>query len=332
MAEAYGYNITDLTDLERAQYAALAELGFATVSKMQAAVSSNPRHSVLMTRGNSMSFTASAGIDTAVTTAYVEGAAVTATTPTDSQVNVKWNTYPKSVQIDQSSEQASAIELVNSSLQLLVRSAARTYDYVCGAVLQDATNYDTVGQSVRTSLTASNVLTKSAVAQALAFLQGNEAPGFIVPGIGEVYLAFAHPHVLADLKGEASGLFVGGENVNSIPYQHGTFQVSGGFLWIPTATAALLEADGGVSPVDAYDVLFVADESVAMTKAPVAFQPGCLDVAIAPDRSMIGRVSFPGTNAGIIKEVSMIANIGFGIINQNGVYRWECASAFGANS
>lgn len=338
MAETYGFNVTDLSDLLQGQYSQAAILGFQQTAVWQAALAAE--YVKTLERTNSITFTKPGGF-TMATSAYTPGAALAYTTPTETQVAAAWSTYYKAVQIDQTSQQSSVIELVNMSLTKWVRTARENYEYLAAVAAgagTDTDQIDYVGQDARAELESTDILTQAYIKKGVARLRKNGAPPFTIPGLpGPVYIGFIHPDVAYDLKGESTGIFEGSLNVNGSNYQLQALGVHCGVLWFETpsgnaTTSGLIVADGGSSNVDAYKTIIVADESFGFVDCPVAAALNVLDIALNPTRSMVGRITNPGNNLGIIKEVGFIANIGFKIIEEGGIYRIESASSLGDNT
>lgn len=329
-------NLTTLTDLDRARYEEAALLAYAERRKWGIAISPEWHKSLVGSRSHV--FTVLSGFN-GVASVSNPGSDWSDTSITDSQSTVAWRTYPASVKIDQATQQGSAVELLNASLAGMAQTAGLTFDHLAAtaAVAANATDTDGycfVGQTARASIAAGDVLTLPYAMRAHARLSAAGAPPFVIPGIGQVYLAMVHPHVAYDLKSAATAptVFSGPTYVNAGNVSLNVIGVAGGFLWVESAASALVSADAGAGNVDVYSTIFLADGALGMVSAPVADQPGCLDVALTDDRSVIGRISYPGTNLGVVKQVGTISNIGFGAIRAEGVYRVESASALGSNS
>lgn len=342
MAETYGFNITDLSDLDQAAFSEIANLGFRNTAVWRAGVSTSRDHSVRMPRGQKTVTVTKPGGFTIPTSAYTPGAAMSYTTPTETQVSMAWATYPAAVQIDQTSQRAGIIDLVGTSIAKWVRVARETYEYVAATAAVAGTDTDQiayVGQSARASIEATDTITKAYVDKAVAQLRANSAPPFFIPGLpGPVYIGFIHPHVAYDLKAESSGIMTGPVNVDGPNYRLNALGVHCGVLWFETPSgtpsqSAVLAADAGSSNVDVYKTVIVADESFGYCNSMVE-QAGAVarDIRIDEDGAIVGRITQPGTNLGLITEVGFIANIGFKILEEEGIYRIESASSLGANT
>ena len=333
MATIAEYSVAGLSDLDQARYEESANLGFYEASQWAAVVAA--LYTKLLPRGSrSHTFTKPAGITDPVTSAMTIGDDFSYTTPTETQATLTWSPYPKAVRIDQASEHASVIELINSSMTQIVRCAGGTFDYLAATAAIASTTSGTfrhVGQSAEASITATDTMTLSEARRAHRWLTKASAPKFLT-SVGPRYVALVHPDVAFDLKEESSGIFEGSIAVNAGNYRLNVLGDAAGFLWIETSTSAILNADAGSGAVDVYYTMFMGDEALGLVKGPVAQTKGVDDIAIMPDRSMIGRVSHPQGHLAIVKEVGMIANLGFGLVNPEGTYRAGSASSLGANT
>lgn len=338
MAETYGFNVTDLSDLAQAQFSEAAILGFQQSAVWAAAIA--PQYRQVLERTTSVTLTKPGGFSIP-TSAYTPGAAFSYTTPTETQVTMTWATHQAAVQIDQTSQKSAIIELVNMSLTKWVRVARETFEYLAATAAVAGTDTDQiayVGQTARASIEATDTITKAYVEKGVARLRKNGAPPFMIPGLpGPVYLGFIHPDVAYDLKAESNGFMTGPLNVDGPNYRLNALGVHGGVLWFETpsgnaSTSGTLAADAGSSNVDVYKTVIVADESFGFVHSPVAPADGVRDIRINPEGSMVGRITNPGTNLGIIKEVGFIGNIGFKIVEEGGIYRIESSSSLGANT
>lgn len=331
------YNINTLSDLDQARFSEAAILGFKQAAVWRPAIAEG--YDELLLRTRSQTYTKPGGF-ALQTTATTPGADFSYTTPSETQVTNTWATYERAVRIDQASQQGAVIELVNSSLTKWIRAASETFEYLAAtAAIAGATagQYHYVGQTARASITASDTITLTDLRKAHAKLSKNGAPKFLIPGVGAVYLGFIHPDCAFDLKEESSGIFEGAINVNAENYQLNALGVAAGILWFETpsgnaSTSATLIADGGSGAVDVYCTVVVADESFGRVYSPVASNQFAQDINLDEAGSIIGRITQPGTNLGTVKEVGMIANIGFKIIEEEGIYRIESASSLGANT
>jgi N4-gp56 family major capsid protein len=332
------FNINGLSDLDQARFSEAAILGFSQTAVWLAAIAR--QYDEVLVRTRSQTYTKPAGF-ALQTTATTPGADFSYTTPTETQVTNTWATYERAVRVDQASQQGSIIELIDMSLTKWVRAAVETFEYLAATAASASTDTDQlhyVGQTARASITATDILTLSDIRKGVARLSKTGAPKFMIPGVpGPVYLGFIHPDVAHDLKAESSGVFEGAINVNASNYQLHSIGVAAGVLWFEApsgnaTTSGVLNADAGAGVVDVYYTLIVGDESFGRVASPVASQPNCQDISIVPDGSMIGRISYPGTNLGTVKEAGFIGNIGFKIIEDAGIYRIESASSLGANT
>jgi N4-gp56 family major capsid protein len=328
------YSITGLTDLEQHRFLERAELGFAEASKWSIAVSDRLRQTLL--RGKTAVYSTPVGIATAVTSATNPGADFSFTTPTETQAEVTALQYLKAVRVDQFSQQAAVIELIDTSLAQIVQCAAGTFDYLAAtAAIASATSgtYHSVGHAAESDVTASDILTLAEARKAHTKLIKASAPPVNVPGYGPVYLAMVHPDVAYDLKSaSSSSIFEGAANVNAPNYIGNVLGMAAGFLWIETGTSAILNADAGAAAVDVYYTMFMGADALGMVEIPVASNPLATDQPLNAARSMVARVSYPGQNLGIVKEIGLVANIGFGLVHPQATYRIGSASSIGANT
>lgn len=332
------YNINTLSDLDQARFSEAAILGFQQAAVWQPAIAE--QYDELLLRTRSQTYTKPGGF-ALQTTATTPGADFSYTTPSETQVTNTWATYERAVRIDQASQQGAVIELVKSSLSKWVRAASETFQYLAGTAAIAGTDTDQihyVGQTARASITATDTLTLTDLRKAHARLTKTGAPKFLVDGISSpVYLGFIHPDCAHDLKEEATGIFEGAINVNAGNYQLNALGVAAGILWFETpsgnaTTSATLLADAGSGNVDVYCTVIVADESFGRVYSPVAKNQFAQDISLDNSGSIIGRITQPGTNLGTVKEVGTIMNVGFKIIEEEGIYRIESASSLGANT
>jgi N4-gp56 family major capsid protein len=327
------FSISGLTDLDQKRYLEAAIYGFAEQSRWDIAISTDMERRKLVTQGRQVTFTKFAGIDSAVTSARTPGSDFTYTTPTETQIDAAWSPYSKAVRIDDASSVGSVVELIDSSMKQIMQSATGTFDYLAATAAIACTNVYRMGRSDDASIVATDILTLSASRRAFAALQTAKAPKFNIPGIGPTYLAYVHPHVAFDLKEQSSGIFSGAVNVNAPNYMGNVLGVAAGFLWIETdSQGATLSADAGSGAVDVYSTIFLADWTLGMVSAPVPQQPGCVDISLSPDRSIVARVAFPHANLGMVKEVGFHMYKGFKLIENNGCYKINSASSLGANT
>jgi N4-gp56 family major capsid protein len=332
------FNINTLSDLDQARYSVAAILGFQQANVWEPAVSREYDHELIRTRSQTYTKPGGFSIPTSATT---PGGDFSYTTPSETQVTNTWSTYEAAVRVDQASQQGSVIELIDMSLTKWVRVANEMVQYLAATAAAAGTTsgqYHYVGQTARASITSSDTITLADLRKAHAKLSKNGAPKFIIPGApGPVYLGFIPPDVAHDLKAESSGVFEGAINVNASNYQLNALGVAAGTLWFETpsgnaTTSATLNADAGDGNVDVYYTIIVADQSFGRVSSPVLQNDYAKDIRLTPNGSIIGRVTQPGTNLGTVKEAGIIANIGFKIIEELGVYRIESASSLGANT
>ncbi len=341
MATVAEFSLAGLSDLDQARYLAVAELAFVEACKWNLSISDRLRYKEM--RARTITNTTPAGITGAVTSATTIGDDFGYTTPTETQMALAAAQYLKAVRIDQLSEMASAVELMDSSLAQFAQGAAQTFDYHAAAAAIVATNILYAGSStVIGDVAAGDLLTFGDAREIHARMTANAAPKVFVPPYGECYLAFVHPHVAYDLKNASSTpIFEGALNVNTPQYQGNVLGFVGGFLWIETSAASLLIADGGAGTVDAYHSVFMGADALGMIEVPVAPNPVCNDIPLnvmmdkagnAMGSSMIARVSYPQGHLGIVKEVGTICNFGFAIAHQESIYRAVSCSGLANNS
>jgi N4-gp56 family major capsid protein len=335
MATIAEYNVTDLSDLNQSRYLNIATLAFVEASKWGITLPESAKN--LLARGaKSLVETIPGNIQGAVTSATNPGSDFSYTTPTEAQVTLTWNSYYKAIRIDQASQQASVIELVNSTITQIAQAVAQTFDYhAANAAIASATanTFHYVGQTARASITATDILTLTDARKAHARLTAAHAPQFNIPGYGSVYLALVHPHVAYDLKNASSTpIFEGAANINAPNYIGNVLGYAAGFLWIEAAPSSILLADAGAGNVDVYLTMFMGANALKMVHGAVPPQNGTTTVKLNKEGSMVMRITYPQSHLGITKEVGFITNIGFGLVQATGTYRVEAASSLGANT
>jgi len=127
-----------------------------------------------------------------------------------------------------------------------------------------AANTTFVGDTTASGVLSTDIITADLVRQKHAQLAG----GDVIPWMGNLYVAAAHPDVTYDLKGET------GDGAWIAPHQYvdtsnvytnevGTF---GGFRWVETSRANLV-ADGASSTVDLYTSYFFGREHLAKAES-----------------------------------------------------------------
>lgn len=104
-------------------------------------------------------------------------------------------------------ERLSFHDIKTTVSELVADNAARSTDQYAMEVAESQTGaaYNTyVGQTAKSLITASNVLSSAVIRQTYAKLDGADVPKIKTEG-GEYYLWFLHPNVAYDLKTESSG-------------------------------------------------------------------------------------------------------------------------------
>lgn len=323
MAEVAYHNVTDDSTLAQSVYDDEAILGFAESSRTALAVSDDMK--TLTTNTQNFVFTKVAPEYIFPTASTDEGDGITAVDPTSTQVTVSWAPKYTKSSIDQASQQAACIDMIGSSLKRWGIEAGKMYDYhAMTALLAGTTNADFMGSGTVGATLATDVLTYAQVRKMVSTLRASEAPEFFFGGQSG-YLMYVHPYVAHELMIESSGIATGPTNVNSVDVQGFRLNYAAGCFFVERVngrgTSTPMRGTGlGAASINVYNSVMVADQSFAMVHAPVGANPLGKDFKCNPEGSIIVREIYQTEELGTMINTGIAANIGWGIVQQTGVY------------
>lgn len=257
------YTTTGSVDYSKAAYDRLAyfalrpELYFDPVADVKPTAQSMP--------GSSVAFTIQSDLAVA-STALNESIDVSAVAMSDSQVTLTLAEYGNAVITTAKLRGTSFIDLDPVVANVIGFNAGISLDTLARDVLKAGTNvnYASGGTNVATArnqVIPTNTLTANDVRNVLAFLRRNN-----VPTIGGLYVAFIHPDVAYDLRGQTGAATWNEPHAYSAPDQiwngeMGSFQ---GHRFIESPRAPIF-ADAGSSTTltDVYRTMFLGRQALA---------------------------------------------------------------------
>lgn len=209
-----------------------------------------------------------------------------------------------------------ALEFDASVANRVGRAAAASLDSLARTALYGGSNVSYIGQTSRAALTATDKITSEQIRTEVAELRAASVEPF-----GQFYVAFMHPYVAADLRGET-----GDAGWNTVVNENDPTRRWVGYVGnyegcsiIETPRAPIV-ADGGAGNVDVYQTLILGRESLA--KAHSDITGPMPQIRIAPPVDALQRLF----------RVGWYWLGGYGRFREESIRRIEHASPRGANT
>ena len=200
----------------------------------------------------------------------------------------------------------------------MARVTAEKFDADIQDVLDAGTNVTYVGQTSRAAITATDVITSTAVAREVNLLRAADAPKYD----GSYYVTVMHPHVFHDLQQESgTGTFI---DLRKYDTPEDLFNGEAGAMWgtrILLSSNVQFYADGGATTVDVYPTYFLGKDAYG-----VVMSGGLQTIAKA--------IGSGGTEDPLNQRMTVGAKIRgkSAILKQAAIRRLESASSLGANA
>lgn len=293
-------------------YALRPQLYFDAVADVQPSNQSQAGSAVKFTITNDLAF---------ATTALNESTDVTPVALSDSQVTLTLAEYGNAVTTTALARGTAFLDLDPVVANVVGFNAGGSVDLLARNVLQAGTNVNySGGGTARNTITPANTLAASDVrAVRAALLRAN------VPMIGGYYMAFIHPDVSYDLRGQTGAATWNEPHAYSTPENIWTGELGSfsGFRFVETPRAPIF-ADAGSSTTltDVYRTLFLGRQALAKAYSYVD-----------------GNGAYPMVIPGPVTDsLRRFVPIGwywlgqYGIFRQASLYGVESASSIGKNN
>lgn len=230
----------------------------------------------------------------------------------ESQVSVSLTEYGNATTSTRKLKVFAYTDVGADSFKLVGRNMGSSIDALARAPAQAGTNVKYVGQTSRSAITASNVLTPAIADEIIAKLQDLNTEPFD-DGYFRVVARAAPLYNFKQTTGDATWRTA--QVYQDLPKLKGTdIGEWGGARWIQTAKAPMwANAGAGIPAVNVYGVIFFGKQGIGKA---MGVEPHVV-------------VSGPFDKLQRFVHIGWYAIVGYGRVRENSLYRVECASSIG---